>query len=151
MWELSRVTQVSFSAHFMLIMLHIMFYCNSQPQNAWNILFIVPTRRHRVILHQTTGWFLSFREENRIFMFQSIQAAYKTNLTQYKSVEHMNKQNTTARSLLEKIDSHTLLLESCIMSNNFKSTISDCGDASILYIHSMVFMTVCQSNYYSLI
>ena len=84
----------TFHAHLMLIMLHIMFYCNSQPQNAWNILFIVLTRRHRVILHQTTGWFLSFSEENRIFMFQSIQAEYKTKLTQCKSVERTNKHHS---------------------------------------------------------
>ena len=37
------------------------------------------------------------------------------------------------RSLLEKIDSHTLLLEYCIMSSYFESTISDFGDTSILY------------------
>ena len=40
--------------------------------------------------------------------------------------------NTTERSLLEKIHSCTLLLESCIMSSYFESTISDCSDASIL-------------------
>ena len=36
------------------------------------------------------------------------------------------------RSLLEKIDSHTLLLKSCVMSSYFESTISDCSVASIL-------------------
>ena len=41
--------------------------------------------------------------------------------------------NTTERSLLEKIDSRTLLLESCLMSSYFESSISDCTDASILY------------------
>ena len=41
--------------------------------------------------------------------------------------------NTTERSLLETIDSCTLLLLSCVMSSYFKSTISDCNDASILY------------------
>ena len=34
---------------------------------------------------------------------------------------------------MEKIDSHTLLLKSCIMSSYFESTISDCSVASILY------------------
>ena len=41
--------------------------------------------------------------------------------------------NTTERSLLEKIDSCTLLLESCFMSSNLESTISDSSHASILY------------------
>ena len=40
---------------------------------------------------------------------------------------------TTEKTLLEKIDSHTLLLKSCIMSSYFKSIISDCSVASILY------------------
>ena len=34
---------------------------------------------------------------------------------------------------MEKIDSHTLQLESFIMASYFESTISDCIDASILY------------------
>ena len=29
---------------------------------------------------------------------------------------------------MEKIDSHALLQESCVMSSYFESTISDCGD-----------------------
>ena len=37
------------------------------------------------------------------------------------------------KTLLEKIDSCTLLLKSCIMSSYFESTISDCSVASILY------------------
>ena len=37
------------------------------------------------------------------------------------------------KTLLEKIDSHTLLLKSCVMSSYFESTISDCSVASILY------------------
>ena len=41
--------------------------------------------------------------------------------------------NTMERSLLEKINHRTLLLESCIMSSYFESTISNCSDASILY------------------
>ena len=41
--------------------------------------------------------------------------------------------NTTEKTLLEKIDSCTLLLKSCIMSSYFESTISDCSVASILY------------------
>ena len=41
--------------------------------------------------------------------------------------------NTTEKTFLETIDSHTLLLKSCIMSSYFKSTISDCCVASILY------------------
>ena len=41
--------------------------------------------------------------------------------------------NTTESSLLEKINSCKLLLESCIMSSYFESPISDCRDASILH------------------
>ena len=41
--------------------------------------------------------------------------------------------NKHYREVLEKIDSQTLLLESCIMSSYFESTISDWSDASILY------------------
>ena len=41
--------------------------------------------------------------------------------------------NTKEKTLLEKIDSHTLLLKYCVMSSYFKSTISDCSVASILY------------------
>ena len=41
--------------------------------------------------------------------------------------------NTLERSHLEKIDSLTLLLESCVMSSYFESTISDYSDASILH------------------
>ena len=41
--------------------------------------------------------------------------------------------NTTEKTLLEKIDSNTLLLKSCIISSYFESTISDCSVASILY------------------
>ena len=41
--------------------------------------------------------------------------------------------NTTEKTLFEKIDSHTLLLKSCVMSSYFESTISDCCVASILY------------------
>ena len=37
------------------------------------------------------------------------------------------------KTLLEKIDSHTLQLKSCIMSSYFESTISDCSVTSILY------------------
>ena len=33
---------------------------------------------------------------------------------------------------MEKIDSHTMLLKSCVMSSYFESTISDCSVASIL-------------------
>ena len=41
--------------------------------------------------------------------------------------------NTTKRTLLKKIDCCTLLLESCIMSSYFDSSISDSSVASILY------------------
>ena len=41
--------------------------------------------------------------------------------------------NTTEKTLLEKINSRTLLLISCVMSSYFKLTISDCSVASILY------------------
>ena len=47
--------------------------------------------------------------------------------------ESKSRINTTERSLLEKSDSCTLLLESCIISSYFKLTISDCSDTSILY------------------
>ena len=40
---------------------------------------------------------------------------------------------TTEKSLLEKIDSRTLLLESCVMSSYFESIISDCRVTSFLY------------------
>ena len=41
--------------------------------------------------------------------------------------------NNTEKTLLEMIDSRTLLLKSCVMSSYFESTISDCSVASILY------------------
>ena len=40
--------------------------------------------------------------------------------------------NTMEKTLLEKIDSRTSLLKSCIMSNYFELTISDCSVTSIL-------------------
>ena len=37
------------------------------------------------------------------------------------------------KTFMEKIDSHTMLLKSCVMSSYFESTISECSVASILY------------------
>ena len=48
--------------------------------------------------------------------------------------------NTTDRKLLKKIICCTLLLESCVMSSYFESTISDCSVASILY-------SLCRNQY----
>ena len=45
--------------------------------------------------------------------------------------------NTTEKTLLEKIDSRTMLLKSCIMSSYFKSTILDCSVTSILYSYTL--------------
>ena len=41
--------------------------------------------------------------------------------------------DTTEKALLKKMDCRTLLLESCVKSSYFETTISDCSVASILY------------------
>ena len=46
---------------------------------------------------------------------------------------HEPRINTTEKTLLEKIDSHLLLLKSCIITSYFELTISDCSVASIVY------------------